>query len=128
MHIPCDIGLWLQFDIFGPVHWPYYRAIHDGMRNPYLTLNLGLFAQYQGAWLIIGCRYIAAHTPVYAQTTAEGNIPFDDRARPDQAVNAILRFWWFGSKHFSTPLTTDSRSASTPVWDCRSPTRAPAPF
>jgi hypothetical protein len=22
MHIPCDIGLGLQFDIFGPVHWP----------------------------------------------------------------------------------------------------------
>jgi hypothetical protein len=62
------------------------------MRNPYLTLNLGLFAQYQGARLIIGCRYIATHTPVYAQTAAEGNIPFDDRAGPDQAVYAILRF------------------------------------
>src|SRR5579859_6050902 len=128
MHVSCDIGLGLQFDILSSMHRSDYRAIDDGMRHPYLSLNLGLFAQNQGARLVIRGGHIAADTPIHPQASAERDVAFDGGAGADKAVNAILRLAGFGPEHIGTPLTTGLWFASIPASDCRFPTRAPGPF
>src|SRR5207248_5052268 len=85
--ISCDPGLGQEFDILRRPHGARDRSVDHYMGYIDVALDFCKLRDDQGPRLAADGLHVALHVPVDAKAASEGDIAFDDRARPDQAVD-----------------------------------------
>src|SRR4029079_4911030 len=85
--IPCDSRLREEFDVLRGLHWAGDGAVDHHMGYMDLALYFCKLRDDQSARLVAGGADIALHVAVDPEAAGEGDVPLDDRAAADQAVD-----------------------------------------
>ena len=101
MHIPCDPGFALKFQIVAGGYRSVDHPIYHQMGDTDLTIYLRMLAQHQRAGFPLRCDDIAIHLTVYAQSAAEIKVAANNRMRADQRVDLGLWLAVFFAEHLS---------------------------